>query len=168
LLAVSGMEISVTLHSRDRFHFRQIDLAYFFLFMGVIVAVIQGGLIGKLARRVGEKGLILIGAASFTIGFAAVPTIWRVALLYGVAFFIAIGQGLTYPSLTSLISKAAPDEERGSMLGLATAVGSLARFLGPIVSGFLYDLAGVRGAFYGAAALTLISLLITTSIAGRS
>lgn len=168
LLAVSGMEISVTLHSRDRFHFRQIDLAYFFLFMGVIVAGIQGGLIGRFAKRVGEKALILAGAASFTIGFAAVPSVWRVPLLYGVAFFIAIGQGLTYPSLTSLVSKVAPENERGSMLGLATAVGSLARFLGPVVAGFLYDLAGARGAFYGAAALTIVSFIITTSIAGRS
>src|SRR5205085_5635181 len=49
LLSVSGMETSVTLHAIERFHFRQIDLAYFFLFMGVIVATIQGGLIGKLA-----------------------------------------------------------------------------------------------------------------------
>ncbi len=166
LLAVSGMETSVTLHARDRFHFRQIDLAYFFLFMGVIVAVIQGVLIGKLAKQVGERKLILIGALSFTIAFVAAPAIWRVPLLYGVAFFIAIGQGLTYPSLTSLISKAAPENERGSILGLATSVGSLARFLGPIVSGFLYDIDGARGAFYGAAVLTLIAFLITVS--GRS
>lgn len=164
LLAVSGMETSVTLHARDRFNFRQIDLAYFFLFMGVIVAVIQGGLIGRLAKRVGEKALVLIGALAFTIGFAAVPAIWRVPLLYVVAFFFAVGQGLTYPSLTSLISKAAPESERGSMLGLATAVGSLARFLGPIISGFFYDLAGASGAFFFAAVLTLVSFLIASAM----
>ena len=50
------------------------------------------------------------------------------------------------------------------MLGLATSVGSLARFLGPVFSGFLYDLAGVRGAFYGAALLTFIGFLITMSL----
>jgi MFS family permease len=166
LLAVSGMETSVTLHARDRFNFRQIDLAYFFLFMGIIVALIQGVLIGKFAKQIGEKALIVIGTLSFTAAFAAVPTIWQVPLLYGVAFFIAIGQGLTYPSLTSLISKAAPENERGSMLGLATSVGSLARFAGPILSGFLYDLGGSRAAFYGAAALTLFAFLITWS--GRS
>ena len=167
LLAVAGMETSVTLHARDRFHFRQMDMAYFFLFMGVIVALIQGALIGKFAKQLGEKTLIMIGTAAFTIGFAAVPAIWRVPLLYVVAFFFAIGQGLTYPSLTSLVSKAAPESERGSMLGLATSVGSLARFLGPIVSGFLYDLAGVRGAFWGAAALTFIAFLITATF-GRN
>jgi len=166
LLAVAGMETSVTLHARDRFNFRQIDLAYFFLFMGIVVALIQGVLIGKFAKQIGEKALIVIGALSFTIAFVALPSIWRVPLLYGVAFFIAIGQGLSYPSLTSLISKAAPESERGSMLGLATAIGSLARFLGPIASGFLYDVGGPRGAFYGAAILTLFAFLIT--VTGRS
>src|SRR6185369_7695440 len=61
LLAVAGMETSVTLHARDRFHFTQLDLACFFLFMGVIVAVIQGGLIGRLARAMGERTLVAIG-----------------------------------------------------------------------------------------------------------
>lgn len=160
LLAVAGMETSVTLHARDRFHFAQLDLAWFFLFMGVIVAGIQGGLIGRLAKRFGEKALIAAGAASFTIGLALVPVVWRVPLLYVVAFFIAVGQGLTYPSLTSLVTKASPASEHGSMLGLATGVGSLARFLGPIWCGFLYDLAQARGAFYGSAVLTAIAFII--------
>jgi MFS transporter, DHA1 family, tetracycline resistance protein len=160
LLAVSGMETSVTLHAIERFHFRLIDMSYFFLFMGVIVATIQGGLIGRLAKLLGEKTLVAIGAASFTIGLASVPSVYRVTLLYGVAFLIAIGQGLSYPSLTSLVTKASPSREHGSMLGLATAVGSLARFLGPIVSGFFYDLARARGAFYAGALLTFAAFCV--------
>jgi DHA1 family tetracycline resistance protein-like MFS transporter len=160
LLAVAGMETSVTLHARDRFHFTQLDLAWFFLFMGVIVAGIQGGLIGKLAKRFGEKTLIAVGAASFTIGLALVPLVWRVPMLYVVAFLISIGQGLSYPSLTSLVTKASLANEHGSMLGLASGVGSLARFLGPILCGFLYDLAQARGAFYGGAVLTAIAFVI--------
>jgi MFS family permease len=160
LLAVAGMEVSVTIHGRDRFGFDQLDMAYLFLFMGVIVAGIQGGLIGKLVKRVGEQRVIIIGAASFVIGFTLVPSIFRVPLLYFVAFFIAVGQGLCYPALTSLVSKVAPENERGSLLGLATSVGSLARFLGPLLSGFLYDVARVAGSFYGGAVLMLGALVI--------
>ena len=160
LLAVAGMEISVTLHARDRFQFRQLDMAYLFLFMGVIVASIQGGLIGRFVRRIGEKGVIVIGAAAFTLGFALIPMVFRVPLLYVVAFFIAVGQGLCYPALTSLISKASPESERGSILGLATSVGSLARFIGPLLSGFLYDLAKAAGAFYGGAVVMVLALVI--------
>jgi DHA1 family tetracycline resistance protein-like MFS transporter len=161
LLSVAGMETSVTLHARDRFHFSQLQLAYFFLFMGVIVATIQGGLIGKLAKAVGERTLVTIGALAYTFGMILVPLIWRVPLLYFVAFFLAIGQGLTYPSLTSLVTKASQRNEHGSMLGLATAVGSLARFLGPIVSGFFYDLAQSRGAFWAGAVLTFAGVLLS-------
>jgi MFS family permease len=164
LLAVAGMETSVTLHARDRFHFSQLDLAYFFLFMGVIVATIQGGLIGKLAKLVGERTLVAIGAASYTLGLALVPSIWRVPLLYAVAFFIAIGTGLCYPSLTSLVTKATPASEHGTMLGIATAVGSLARFLGPIAMGVLYDLAQSRGAFYGGAVLTAAAFIVAIAM----
>lgn len=164
LLAVAGMETSVTLHARDRFQFTQLDLAYFFLFMGVVVATIQGGLIGRLARAVGERTLVSIGTASYTLGLLLVPSIWRVPFLYVVAFFVSIGTGLCYPSLTSLVTKASPASEHGSMLGIATAVGSLARFIGPIVMGFLYDLAQARGAFYGGAALTGAAFLISIAM----
>lgn len=160
LLAVSGMEVGVTLHGRDRFHFDQARISGLFIFMGVIVAAIQGGLIGRLVKKLGEKRVIVIGAASFTLGFALVPEVWRVPLLYVVAFFIAIGQGLCYPSLTALVSKASPESERGSILGLATSAGSLARFLGPLVSGVLYDWAKAAGAFYGGAMIMLGALLI--------
>jgi DHA1 family tetracycline resistance protein-like MFS transporter len=160
LLAVAGMEISVTLHARDRFQFRQMDMSYLFLFMGVIVASIQGGLLGRFVKRFGEKGVIVIGAASFVAGFALIPTIWRVPLLYVVAFLFAIGQGLCYPALTALVSKTAPENERGTLLGMATSVGSLARFIGPLLAGFLYDLAGAAGAFYGGAVLMVGALWI--------
>jgi len=160
LLAVAGMEISVTLYARDRFQFRQMDMAYLFLFMGVIVAMIQGRLIGMFVKRIGEHGVIIVGAASFTLGFTLIPMIWRVPLLYVVALLIAIGQGLCYPALTALVSRAAPTNERGSLLGMAASVGSLARFLGPLLSGFLYDLARAAGAFYGGAVLMAVALVI--------
>jgi MFS family permease len=164
LLAVAGMETSVTLHARDRFHFTQLDLSYFFLFMGVIVAVIQGGLIGRLARAVGERTLISIGTAAYTLGLLLVPTVWRVPMLYVVAFLVSIGTGLCYPSLTSMVSKVSAANEQGSMLGIATAVGSLARFVGPIFMGFLYDLAQSRGAFYGGATLTAAAFVVSLTM----
>jgi DHA1 family tetracycline resistance protein-like MFS transporter len=160
LLAVAGMEIGVTLHGRDRFHFRQLDMSFIFMFMGVIVAVIQGGLMGRLVKRFGERGVIVIGSASFTLGLLLVPSIYNVPLLYAVGALIAVGQGLCYPALTSLVSKISPENERGSLLGLATSVGSLARFLGPLLSGYLYDVARAAGAFYGGALLMAGALFI--------
>lgn len=160
LLAVSGLEISVTLHGRQRFQFTQLDMAYLFLFMGGIVAAIQGGLIGRLVKLAGERRLVMTGACSLAFGCLLVPSIDRVPLLYVAAFFIAVGQGLCYPSLMALVSQVAPEAERGSILGLAAAAGSLARFFGPLLTGVMFDLAGAAGSFYGGAALMILAFIV--------
>ena len=62
--------------------------------------------------------------------------------------------------------QASGEHEQGSMLGIATAVGSLARFVGPIVMGFMYDLAQARGAFYAGAALTGAAFIVALTMRG--
>jgi MFS family permease len=68
------------------------------------------------------------------------PIIRESWMLWPVAFVVAVGQGLCYPSLHSLISKSAPPEQMGSVLGLAASMGSLARMIGPVMFGALWDL----------------------------
>ena len=149
ILAFAGLETTVTLHGRARFDFDAKDLGYFFGLMGVIVALVQGVLIGTLTRRFGERATAASGALSLAIGLAAIPLIYDSRFLYGVAVFVALGQGLSFPSLNSLISKLAPLQDRGSILGISAALGSLSRIIGPILGGILYD-AGAPQRFGGA------------------
>lgn len=164
ILAFSGMEPIVTLHATDRFHFQPIDLGWFFLFMGIVVATIQGGIIGRLTKRFGEPTTALVGAISLAIGLALVPEVYRKLLLYGVAFLIAVGQGLCYPSLTALLTKVAPKEEVGSLLGVSSSIGSLSRVVGPVFAGFMYDHYRARGAFFGEAAAVVIAIGLVLSL----
>jgi DHA1 family multidrug resistance protein-like MFS transporter len=52
---------------------------------------------------------------------------------------LAFGYSLTNPCLSALISKAAPLERQGSVLGLYQSGGSLARVMAPLLAGSLYD-----------------------------
>ena len=160
LLAFSGLETTVTLQGRDHFHFVARDLGFFFGAMGVMVAVIQGVFIGGLAKKLGERNLVVVGALSLAIGMAMIPSVDHARYLYLVAVFLALGQGLTYPSLTSLVTKASPAQEHGSMLGISSSVGSLSRILGPVFGGLLYDAGGARGAFYSGSAVVLLAFAV--------
>lgn len=164
ILAFAGMETTVTLYGKERFNFTPRDFGYFFGFMGVIVAGIQGGLIGRLSRAFGEKTLVVAGAASLGLGLAAIPLIDTPWMLVPVAFLVAVGQGLTYPSLTSLVTKVSPAEEHGSMLGIASSVGSLSRMVGPVLGGVLYDAAGGRGAFFGGALISAVAVVVAVAM----
>jgi len=164
ILAFSGMEPSVVLYGKDRFNFTTRELGYFFGFMGVIVAVLQGGVIGRVAKRFGDIGAAMLGASSLFIGMALIPIVSTIPALVVVAVFIAIGQGFVYPSLTSHISKLAPEEHRGSILGISTASSSLSRVFGPIVAGVFYDHWAARGAFWGLAAGVFVGILMASRL----
>lgn len=167
ILAFAGMETTITLYGRDRFGFTARDLGYFFGFMGMIVASIQGGGIGMLTRRFGERRLVLAGAASLVLGFALVPAVDNPRLLYFVAIFIALGQGICYPSLSSLTSRTSGPGEHGSMLGIQASIGSLARIIGPLLAGFVYDAFGNRGPFISSAILSAVAFVIGLGLVRR-
>lgn len=166
ILAFAGMEPLVALHGPAAFQLQTTDLGFLFMFMGIVVAVIQGGIIGRVTKRIGERMTAAIGAISLAAGLFAVPSVSVVASLYGAAFFIAIGQGLSYPSLTSIVTRVSPQQELGGMLGLQSSLASLARVLGPLYAGALYDRSSA-GAFYGEAAVVVIAALVIFTLVRR-
>jgi MFS transporter, DHA1 family, tetracycline resistance protein len=161
ILAFSGMEPSVVLYGRDHFGFSAKELGYFFGFMGVIVAAMQGGAIGLITKRIGDVATATLGASSLFVGMMLIPLASTIPALVVVSVFIAIGQSLVYPSLTSHLSKLAPEEHRGSILGISTASASLSRVFGPILAGVLYDGWAAQGAFWGLAAGVLVGILLS-------
>src|SRR5687768_6180966 len=164
VVSFAGMETSVTLHGKARFGLSARELGYFFGLMGMVVAIIQGTLIGPMSRRLGERRVVVVGAGSLLIGLTLVPAIHRFELLYPVAVLIAIGQGLCYPALTSLVSKSSPSSQHGSVLGISSSVGSLSRMLGPVFTGVMYDALGSRGAFYAGAGTVMVALLLVLRV----
>ena len=74
---------------------------------------------------------------------------------------VAIGQGLGYPSLTSLVTRVSPARDLGSILGISSSVGSLARIIGPVAGGLLYDAGGSQAAFYSGAAFVLVAFFLS-------
>lgn len=168
ILAFASMETSVVLHGERGFGLEPRDLGYFFGMMGTLVAVIQGGLIGRLSNRFGERGLVRVGTVLLAAGFAIVPFIHQHGWLFLAAFLIATGQGVTYPSLTSMVSQLADPKERGGTLGISAALSSLARMTGPVVAGILYDAFAAWGPFTMAALLTLAaSVVMRPSLRGH-
>lgn len=138
--AFSIMTSSFGLFTLYRFGFDAHDAGWLFAFVGVIGAVVQGGLIGRLAKAFGEPPLVIAGAFLFAASLALIPltgpqtgTVTLLAL--GVLF--ALGNGLGTPALTSLASKSAGAGEQGGVLGVTQSVASLARVVGPLISAAL-------------------------------
>jgi DHA1 family tetracycline resistance protein-like MFS transporter len=77
---------------------------------------------------------------------------------------LAIGMGLTQPSLNSLISRRAGREDQGEVLGVSQSVGSLSRVLGPAAAGFFFGELGRNAAFFWGAVLVVAALLVALKL----
>ncbi|MCI0747826.1 MAG: MFS transporter [Verrucomicrobia subdivision 3 bacterium] len=128
---------------------------YLFAYCGIVGALVQGGLIGRLVRKMGEPKLIVISLVIFGMSLAPLPFIkgdtplhWRVLInpggvpWLGLLLFLgllSIGSSLTRPPIFGLISNLTPAHEQGATLGVAQSAGSLARIIGPVAAGAFYQ-----------------------------
>jgi len=153
--AFSGMESMFVLFLDQIYGYGTTTGGYVLAYVGVVIAILQGGLVGRLTKRYGERALAIGGAALLAVSLvslpftptigdllpAVVPDHPLVALLL-VLTVLAAGNGLLNVSLSALVSRAATDDEQGGAFGLTQSAGSLARTVGPPVAGALYTVVG--------------------------
>jgi MFS family permease len=129
-----------------------------FSFIGIVAAIVQGTLIKFFKDKVGEEKSLVIGNIFTGIGLALIPFAVNVPILLIFLLFLAFGNGLNNPMVLGLISQNVGQEEQGSVLGINQALGSLARFFGPVWGGFVFQNLGFQFPFFSGG---LFMLLIT-------
>ncbi|MGH7048413.1 MAG: MFS transporter [Stellaceae bacterium] len=160
ILAFAGMESTFALWAMAQFQWGPAEVGYVFAYVGLLSAILQGGLIGRLAKHYGEERLLLAGLVLICLGLVLLPFARGLAIL-GIALSgLALGMGLTQPSINSLISRRAAREEQGSVLGVTQSVGSLSRVLGPALAGMLFGDLGRASPFWWGAALVALAFVL--------
>jgi DHA1 family tetracycline resistance protein-like MFS transporter len=156
----SGMETTFAMWSRRQFGWGPEQNGYLFAFVGVLAAAVQGGLVGRLARRLGETNLIVCGAGALALGMLLIPFAAKVPHLVAIMTIVACGFSLLSPSLTSLISLQVDAGSQGGMMGVSRSATTLARILGPGWAGLLFLYLGKDWPYFsGALMMALVTAL---------
>lgn len=160
-IGFSGFEATFSLFGGERFNLTVGSSAMVFLFVGVILTIVQGGLIGPLTKKFGSRTLMrasLPVVAAGLVVLAFTPTMqW--AMLFAAMVLVSVGQGIASPSVTSLVTEAAPANKRGEALGYQQSAGAFARIAGPVIAGALFDHVGI-GSPYLVGGILFIAALI--------
>lgn len=167
MLCFSMMETTLTLFCQARFGFDYHRTSGLFVFVGLVIAIVQGGLLGRLVRRFGERRLILAGIVLMALGLALLPVGSMLWLLYLSLLLLAVGNGIHNPSTTGLLSRLAGEEAQGSTIGLSRSFGALARILGPPAGTWIFGSAGAGWPFWSAGALMLVALAVAVDVLRR-
>jgi multidrug resistance protein len=165
--AFSSFEMNFSLYSEYRFGFDSTSIGYVFAFIGATLALVQGVLVGRVVRWLGERRVIQAAIALIAAGLALVPLAGGVPLLVAACGLLAAGMGFNGPSITSLISRLSHADEQGGILGLSQSVASLARIIGPAWGGFLYDEFGRTSPFFSASAMLCVAWVLSLATLGR-
>jgi len=160
-LAVTQLETVFAFLMMQKFDYDLRAVAFILVGMAVVMGGVQGGGIRPLAARFGERRLLYAGAVTMAVSFAAIPLAPTVPLLLVPLAVSAVGRGICQPSMMSLASSFATPEMRGAVMGTFTSRASLARVLGPLPAGFLFDRS--HGAPFWLAALLLLAMLALCS-----
>lgn len=158
-LVFSCYETSFPLLALQKFHYNPAQIGFWFAYVGVLAAAIQGGLIGRLAKKMGERKLIMIGLFLTFFGTLFIPYSSSAVRLAGLLMFLAVGTAITNPSLSSFISLSVDPAEQGSTLGMSQSLSSMARILGPIWGGFAMQRWGYSFPFITCAGFLTLAML---------
>jgi len=129
-------------------------VGYVFAYAGFLGIIFQGGLVGRLVKRFGERKLTRAGFASFSVSYAMLAFVHRVPELLGSATLSAFGQSALRPALTAQITHNSRRDEQGLVLGITQSLMSVAQITAPTATGFLigHDLIGAWAWMAAAAA----------------
>ena len=153
-------------------------IGYLFVYCGLIGALVQGGAIGRLVKKMGEPRLIALSLVLTAASFACLPFLkgsshltWKVLfhhdglpwvwLLLALAL-LSVGTSLTRPPLFGLLSNLTPAHEQGATIGVAQGSGSLARIFGPVFATALLPLSPPLPYL-----ICAVVLLVTTALVGQ-
>jgi MFS transporter, DHA1 family, tetracycline resistance protein len=161
--AFSGFEATFALFTERRFDFNAERIGYVFAFIGVVLAIINGLLVGRVVPIIGERRLIPIAIGLIAVALSLVPLAHSVPVLFAVCGTLAVGMGFNNPSMTSAISRLSDPAEQGGMLGLAQSLAALGRIVGPAWGGFLFDRWGLTTPYLSAAAVMSLALLLAVA-----
>lgn len=130
-----------SLFCADHLGYDRAQMSYAFAFIGTIGVIVQGGLLRRLLKRDIEKQLVVVGALLLAASLWLLPRVNGTGQFLGVCALMALGNGFVVPTLSGMTSRHVHGRAQGRVLGLNSAVGSLGRFLGPLLAALPLPLA---------------------------
>ena len=174
LSGITGFSVMTALFAifcAKRYGYDAAHVGYVLAYVGILGALMQGGVLRRLLRKPIEKPLAIIGTAVLAISMGALaflPTGSGLGLLLLVCTGISVGNSLSTPTLNGLASRAVEAHAQGRLMGLMQSAGGMGRFLGPVLGYSLVEFDGTNAygywAFIASAGLLALDCLLLCAL----
>jgi DHA1 family tetracycline resistance protein-like MFS transporter len=177
LISISqrGLESTWILYTDFRFGWDVRAGSWSLAYVGLVSALVQGGLVRAVVPKLGELRTVILGFSIATLAALAFSFTENGLLAIPVVGFYVLGYDLAGPPLRSIISGPVPAHRQGLLQGVMASLNGLAVIIGPFVAGLvLADVSGpsplipVVGAWYLFGTLMLLFTLCVVITIGNT
>jgi MFS transporter, DHA1 family, tetracycline resistance protein len=117
------------------------QMGIFYAVLSGLMVLVQGPILRKALKKFSEEQLVIIGSVILGTNFILLMSP-DIILIYGAAVLFAVGNGLMWPSVMSILSNRAGTIYQGTVQGVANSFASLASIIGLLLGGLLYNMLG--------------------------
>ena len=134
LVFLSGQihPVNWTLYTETKFGWTPWQVGLSLSFVGVMIAIAQGGLTRVIVPYLGERKALTFGLAEYAVSFALFAVASRGWMMYAIVVFFSLS-GVTMPALQSILAKHVPADRQGELQGSLVSLGALASILAPLL-----------------------------------
>jgi MFS family permease len=168
LVAFSGFEATFALFGSRHLGLGIASTAAVFTVVGALIVAVQGGLVYRVVRLLGETTTLMVGLLTNAGGLALLATARSWAVAVPALVGLTVGQGLVQTTMVAIVAGRAEPGWRGSVLGVQQAAGGLARVVGPAVGGALLGVAASGLPYVLGAVLCLLAAAVVVAVAVRN
>lgn len=157
-LSMSGLEATFAYFAAKKADIGTVQLGYIFMIMGLGSAIVQGGLVGTMIKKMGEAAVIRLGILVSAIGFVLIlfsTNFWTSAVFLTI---FGLGNGAIRPAISAILTKTS-NVGHGSVTGLLSSFDSFGRIAGPPLGGWLFSVS-IGLPYILGAALSIFALLL--------
>ncbi|MGI9079509.1 MAG: MFS transporter [Acidimicrobiales bacterium] len=160
LVAFSAFEATFALFGERRLGFGLASTGAVFTAIGLVLALVEVGLVHPAVRRLGEVRALRLALAVNAVGLVLLAAVHSWWVLVPALAALIVGQGLATPSLTAATASVASEGRRGGVLGLQQSAGGLARVVGPLLGGLAFQHIGIPAPYLAGAAIMVVCALV--------
>jgi hypothetical protein len=155
-IAFNSFQTVFPLYVLYKFGLNAQQTGYILAYIGIVLVIMQGGVIGPLSARFKEANLLVVFLGFSSIGLLGWALVPSVPQLLVAMFPLSIGAGSFNALINSAISKAVLPEEVGGMLGFAAGLESATRVVMPALASYLLGLYGPSTPGYMASTVMIV------------
>lgn len=137
-IASHAVQSNWAYYTTEKFHWSTKEIGYSLAVVGIVFAVVMGGLIRLIIPKLGQQRSVYVGIGLYALGFLLYAFASEGWMMYAITIVYCLG-GIAGPALQGIMSGIVAPTEQGELQGGFTSMMSATSIVGPVLMSSIFS-----------------------------